>query len=271
MAVFSMNLSELMSSLPQEDSLWQSSLAWQPTAVQWSSFEQLYQFVLAGNRRLNLTRITEPLDFLEKHLWDSLAGIFLFDSLVSLPVAQVIDIGTGGGFPGLPTAIAFPQWSITLLDSTQKKIAWLQEIVPQLFPDQALDQTLDQTMGQSRGQIIPMVGRAESLGQDPQHRAHYDLALIRAVADARVCAEYALPLLKKGGYAVLYRGQWTTEETEQLEPVVAKLGGTLLDSKPVQTPWSQSQRTFIYLQKIRSTPAPYPRAIGIPQKTPLAF
>ena len=256
-----------MSSLPQENSLWQSSLAWQPTAVQWSIFEQLYQFVLAGNRRLNLTRITEPLDFLEKHLWDSLAGIFLFDPLVSLPVAQVIDIGTGGGFPGLPTAIAFPQWSVTLLDSTQKKIAWLQEIVPQL----SLDQALDKTMGQSRGQIIPMVGRAESLGQDPQHRAHYDLALIRAVADARVCAEYALPLIKKDGYAVLYRGQWTTAETEQLEPVVAKLGGTLAAVKTVQTPWSHSQRTFIYLQKMRATPALYPRAIGIPQKTPLTF
>ncbi len=242
-----------MSLLPQENELWQSSLGWQPTKAQWSTFEQLYQLVLAGNSRLNLTRITEPFDFLEKHLWDSLAGVFLFDPLIIFPAAQVIDIGTGGGFPGLPTAITFPQWSLTLLDATQKKIAWLQEILPQLSLDQ----------------ITPLVGRAESLGQDPRHRSHYDLALIRAVADARVCAEYALPLLKKGGYAVLYRGQWLPEETEKLTPVVTKLGGILVSLKTVETPWSQSQRTFIYLQKIRSTSGVYPRAIGIPQKIPL--
>ena len=242
-----------MSLLPQENTLWQASLGWHPTEAQWLQFEQLYQLVLAGNQRLNLTRITEPLDFLEKHLWDSQAGLFLLDKLPLLNSVQGIDIGTGGGFPGLPTAIAFPQWSLTLLDATQKKIAWLQEIVPQL--------SLDQT--------ISIVGRAESLGQDSRHRSHYDLALIRAVADARVCAEYALPLLKKGGYAVLYRGQWLPEETEKLTPVVAQLGGVIVDCKTVKTPWSQSQRTFIYLQKMRSTPGIYPRAIGIPQKTPL--
>lgn len=244
-----------MTSLPQLTDIWKKSLDWQPTAEQWEQLEYLYQLTLSRNECLNLTRITEPTEFLEKHLWDSLAGLLLSDALKHLAKAKVIDIGTGAGFPGIPTAIAFSDWSITLLDSTRKKIQWLTELVTAL--------------GINNTQ--PLVARCESLGRDRLHREQYDLALIRAVADAKVCAEYALPLLKLGGWAVLYRGQWQAEETENLLPVVELLGGTVENIVTVNTPLTNSIRNFIYLRKVKNTPSPYPRAIGVARQNPLCL
>jgi 16S rRNA (guanine527-N7)-methyltransferase len=113
--------------LPRRSDLWQSSLGWQPSDPQWALLEQLYQGILDGNRQINLTRLTQPDDFWEKHLWDSFSGLWPWlvpdaarDWTVP-PVDRVIDIGTGAGFPGFPAAIAQPQWQVTLLDSTQKK------------------------------------------------------------------------------------------------------------------------------------------------------
>lgn len=232
---------------------WPDSLDWQPDDSQIEALCQLYQGILAGNARLNLTRITAPRDFLEKHLWDSLAGILLSPPCRDLFQAKVIDIGTGGGFPGLPVAMVWPQWSVTLLDSTRKKITYLEELGCRL----------------GLTNLNYLVDRAEAVGQQSQHRAHYDLALIRAVGDGVVCAEYGLPLVKVGGTLVLYRGQWTTAETEQLEKVSELLGGKVTAIVPHTTPWSQAQRHFIYIAKKKPTPHDYPRAIGIPRQNPL--
>ncbi|MEM9980636.1 MAG: 16S rRNA (guanine(527)-N(7))-methyltransferase RsmG, partial [Cyanobacteria bacterium P01_D01_bin.2] len=189
-----------MTDLPLYGETWQETLQWQPSKAQQALFSRLYQGVLVGNRQVNLTRITEPDGFWEKHLWDSLSGLAPWYEPQQPewlpPVKTVIDIGTGGGFPGLPVAIAQPQWQITLLDSTRKKIAFLD--------------TLCEQLGLTNTTLV--AERAEMAGRDRSHRAQYDLALVRAVGAASVCAEYALPLLKVGGFAVLFRGQWTDEE-----------------------------------------------------------
>lgn len=245
--------------LPELPDLWQETLAWQPDAVQQDQFQRFYELILAANRQFNLTRITEPSDFWEKHLWDSLRGIVQPSDLFTLPALtaseayQVIDIGTGAGFPGVPIAIARPNWTVTLLDSTRKKISFLQDSVAAL----------------GLQNVRFWVDRAEQIGQQRQHREQYDLALIRAVATASVCAEYTLPLLKTGGCAVLYRGQWTQQEAEDLTSVVQQLGGTIALSEAFATPISQSVRHCLYLRKIAPTPAAFPRPIGIPTQTPL--
>jgi 16S rRNA (guanine527-N7)-methyltransferase len=248
--------------LPKHLALWQESFGWQPTAAQQALFQQLYEQILTGNQQLNLTRITEPDDFWEKHLWDSISGIApwladLTNESSESPSAdadpiRVIDIGTGGGIPGIPAAIALGPVSLTLVDSTRKKIQFLQ--------------TLCQQMG------IPatcLAARAEAIGQQSAHRARYDLALVRAVGSAATCAEYALPLLKIGGQAVLYRGQWSIEDTEALMPVVDLLGGEITDLQSWQTPLTQSDRHCLFIHKDRSTPSDFPRATGIPAKHPL--
>jgi 16S rRNA (guanine527-N7)-methyltransferase len=248
--------------LPEWADLWQASLSWVPTAAQRQQFQTLYELILAGNQQLNLTRITEPTEFLEKHLWDSLSGIQKFlvsavpaDAIAPLPAPplKAIDIGTGAGFPGIPIAIVQPHWSVTLLDSTRKKLTFL-------------DQTL-QTMNLPNAKTL--VGRVEEMGQTRQHRGQYDLALIRAVAGATVCAEYTLPLLKVQGEAVLYRGQWTVAEEQALTLALEQLGGTIQQVTAFKTPISHSDRHCIYLQKTRPTPAEFPRLTGIPSQKPL--
>ena len=181
-----------MNALPQMNQLWSQTLSWQPNETQEQLLQQVYREVLEGNRLQNLTRITSPEDFWEKHLWDSLSGIVGLEEILSQKL-QVIDIGTGAGFPGIPLAIAFPHWQITLLDSTRKKISFVNEAIAKL--------QLKNATG--------IVARAEALGRVPGDRASYDLALVRAVSKASVCAEYSLPFVKKGGLAVLYRGHWT--------------------------------------------------------------
>lgn len=232
---------------------WPPGLDWQPSADQQEALGQLYAELLRGNQRLNLTRITAPAEFLEKHLWDSLAGVLLSPACRQLAAAAVIDIGTGGGFPGFPIAMTWPQGKVTLLDSTRKKIAYLEE--------------LGYRLGLTNLNFV--VDRAESLGQQLQHREHYDLATIRAVGEGAVCAEYGLPLLKVGGILILYRGQWSEEEGDRLAAVSQRLGGRVLETIPVETPWTQAQRHFVYVIKDTPTPADFPRAIGIPRQHPL--
>nr|MBA3923537.1 16S rRNA (guanine(527)-N(7))-methyltransferase RsmG [Nostocaceae cyanobacterium] len=238
--------------------LWQQTLNWQPTADQQCQFQRLYELTLEGNRQLNLTRITAPLEFWEKHLWDSLRGVAPRGPIASLQKdselkQQVIDIGTGAGFPGIPVAIALGNWTVTLLDSTRKKMTFLQKLLVQLGIQNA----------------TTVVGRAESIGQQPQYRQTYDVALIRAVGSVSVCAEYTLPLLKIGGLAVLYRGHWTDNDAEALQSTVEQLGGVIESTEEFTTPLSQSIRHCLYLRKVASTSAEFPRPVGIPAQQPL--
>lgn len=239
--------------LPELPTIWQESLNWHPNLEQQSSYQRMYQQILQGNQQLNLTRITDPEEFWEKHLWDSLRGIKQW--LIPEAICQnlrVIDVGTGAGFPGIPIAIACPNWEVTLLDSTRKKIAFLETLLADIGV-----------------QAHTLVDRAERVGQMLQHRESYDLVCIRAVASASVCAEYSLPLLKQGGTAVLYRGQWLEEETAALQEAVQKLGGAIEQIDRFVTPLSQSLRHCVYVKKNRPTRPEFPRPVGVPTQKPL--
>jgi 16S rRNA (guanine527-N7)-methyltransferase len=240
--------------LPEMAEIWQQTLNWQPTVQQQGQFQRLYELILEGNRQLNLTRITDPQEFWEKHLWDSLRGILPLLS-GNLPPASptIIDIGTGAGFPGVPVAMTVPNCTITLLDSTQKKITFLDNILTELALTNAKT----------------LVGRAEEIGQHPQHRMAYDIALIRAVGAVSVCVEYTLPLLKQGGLAIIYRGNWTKDETKALQNAVKLLGGVIESIEQFTTPLSHSIRHCVYLRKVATTPVQFPRPIGVPTQKPL--
>jgi 16S rRNA (guanine527-N7)-methyltransferase len=248
-----MNLPSSSSSnhLPDMDEIWQETIDWCPNEQQRSQLQLLYLAVITANQKLNLTRITEPKEFWEKHLWDSLRGVgtLINDSLG----LKIIDIGTGAGFPGLPLAIARPDWQLTLVDSTAKKIGFIESVAPEL----------------NLTNIHSLVIRIEEVGQDKEHRHQYDLALVRAVASANICAEYALPLVKIGGTAILYRGNWTEEEAESLEVAVAKLGGEISKIDRFTTPISNSIRHCIYINKTANTHPYYPRNVGIPTLKPI--
>lgn len=232
--------------LPTMADIWQQTLKWQPTVEQQQLFQQLYQAILFGNQQLNLTRITEPSEFWEKHLWDSLRGMAtpLIERNETSDTLKVIDIGTGAGFPGVPIAIANPNYCVTLLDSTRKKIAFLESLLTQL----------------GLANATTLCGRGESIANLPPHRQAYDLALLRAVAPAAVCAGYALPLLKTGGLAILYRGHWTEEETEALKPILENLGGTIESIEAFTTPLTNSVRHCLYLRSyLTKTEVPTPK------------
>ena len=139
------------------DEIWQATIEWFPTAQQQLQLQFLYTAVITANRNLNLTRITEPEEFWEKHLWDSIRGV---GNLITTPNAlNAIDIGTGAGFPGLPLAIARSDWQLTLVDSTAKKVGFIQAITPEL----------------GLTNIHPLVCRIEDLGQQFTHRHQYEI------------------------------------------------------------------------------------------------
>ncbi|MDJ0734616.1 MAG: 16S rRNA (guanine(527)-N(7))-methyltransferase RsmG [Nostocaceae cyanobacterium] len=239
--------------------IWQKTLNWTPNSQQQAQFQRLYELILAGNQKLNLTRITEPQEFWEKHLWDSLCGIApLFfrneEQIHPLPTSpSFIDIGTGAGFPGIPIAITVNNCTVTLLDSTRKKVAFIEQIIPLL----------------SLNNVKTITARAEKISQNTQHRQQYDIATIRAVGNPSVCAEYVLPLVKKGGLAIIYRGTWTEEETTALRNAAQQLGGVLEFTEQFYTPLSQSIRHCLYLRKVNNTPTRFPRAVGVPTQRPL--
>ncbi len=242
--------------LPNPTDLWQTTLNWQPTEDLQARFESLYQAIVALNQTLNLTRITSPEDFWEKHLWDSLQGVapWLADSALAEQPQSVVDIGTGGGFPGLPLAMTCPRWAVTLMDATRKKITALQ----QASADLGLDN------------VKFLAERAEQVGHQPIYRESFDLALLRAVGPVNTCAEYALPLLNLGGQAILYRGQWSAQEEKSLVAILPGLGGKLRDIRPMTTPMTHSVRHNVVIDKVSRTPDKFPRLPGMPAKSPLA-
>jgi 16S rRNA (guanine527-N7)-methyltransferase len=240
--------------LPSFQDVWQNTLNWVPSEQQQAQFQSLLTQLCALNTGVNLTRITSPEAFWEKHLWDSLWGIQSWLNGLPNPL-RAIDVGTGGGFPGIPVAIAFPDWRLTLLDSTRKKVTCLD--------------TLCQTVPIANA--YPVCDRAEALGHRKGDRATYDLALIRAVGPVSSCAEYTIPFLKVGGTAVIYRGQWSLEEEQVLQRALLQLGGELAELRKATTPLTHAQRHCLYIHKVRPTPADFPRKVGLPTQHPLGL
>jgi len=243
-----LEVSPSIPSLPASLEVWQQTMGWQPTPNQLNQFQQLYGLILAGNCHMNLTRITEPSEFWEKHLWDSLRPLGFCLSSSQPPDIPLnpwptdrplrgLDIGTGGGFPGLPVLLglqpSYPQLQVTLLDSTQKKIGFLEEAIATL----------------NLPQVQAQAGRAEQIHHQPNHNQQYDFCLIRAVAKAHICLQYAFPFLKPGGLVLLYRGRWTQDEEKILKQTLRTLKGRLTWIEALVTPLSQATRHCLYVRK----------------------
>ena len=239
--------------LPIFEKIWEQKLNWKPTKEQLDQWEKLYQEIILINDKVNLTRIVQPEEFWEKHLWDSVTGIIGLQFFQYSKKIKVIDIGTGGGFPGLPINIIFPTWNFTFLDSRRKKI----EVVNFLL----------KTLGLKDSWAL--TGRAENIAHNSDFREKYDVALIRAVGKSSTCIEYILPFLTIGGRGVLYRGNWDIQEELSLKVILKKLGGKLISVKELKTPLTDSIRNFVYIQKIQPTSKNFPRDIGIPKRNPL--
>jgi len=221
------------------------------TPDQVEAFELYYQQLVAWNERVNLTAITDYEEVQIRHFLDSLSCLQVLTDLS--PEVRCIDIGAGAGFPGLPLKIIRPQLPLTLLESTGKKVRFLEHMVRKL--------------GLQGVELIK--GRAEELGRRPDRRESYDVALARAVAQLPVLLEYALPLLKLGGVFVAQKGMEIEDEVEDARPAMEILGGRIKEVKTVQLPGLEAPRHLVVVEKVASTPDRFPRRAGIPAKRPL--
>ncbi|MFM7087683.1 MAG: 16S rRNA (guanine(527)-N(7))-methyltransferase RsmG [Cyanobium sp.] len=233
--------------------LW-SSLGWQPDADQRGRLQQLQDLLRSWNQRLNLTRLVEGDDYWIAQVFDSLWPLLPLLREQSDAPLQVIDVGTGGGFPGLAVAIALPRARLTLVDSVKRKL----EAVG----------AMAQALGLAdRVQLRPE--RAERTGRERSCRGRFDLALARAVAAAPVVAEYLVPLLAPQGQALLYRGQWSEADQAELQRALVPLRAGIAACHQRDLPGGRGQRTVLSVQPLAPCPATYPRPIGVPAKTPL--
>lgn len=213
-------------------------------------FEKFYRILYETNKSFNLTAITAEREVAIKHFLDSLtcqAVLNLKDGL------QVVDIGTGAGFPGIPLKIYRPGINLTLVESLEKRVKYLKDVLEDL--------ELKET------RVIHT--RAEDFGRDKTHREHYDLALARAVAGLPVLAEYCLPAVKVGGLFIAMKGPKVEEEINDAKNALAILGGTLEEVINLRLPFAGDERSLVMIRKVSPTPAKYPRRAGMPQKKPL--
>ncbi len=205
------------------------------------------------NERFNLTALTDDASVLSLHFADSLTVVSAIQELSSGKTLRVIDVGTGGGFPGIPLKIALPHLRIVLMDSTSKKVQFCDEVIRALKLQGA----------------HATHGRAEEASHQPAHREHYDIVIARAVAPMQTLAEYLLPFANAGGYVIAMKGSDAQAETNTAESAISKLGGELVRIENVSLPNRDDKRALVVLRKVRPTPKLYPRQGGAPRKDPL--
>ena len=238
--LFEKGLEELSISLSQE---------------QKQQFVTYYEYLIEKNKVMNLTAITEYEEVIVKHFLDSLsivkAGCFEQNALNG---KSVIDIGTGAGFPGIPLKIAFPQLKITLLDSLNKRVNFLNEVI--------------EILGLSKVEAVH--GRAEDYAKQREYRECFDFCVSRAVANLSTLSEYCIPFVKEGGCFISYKSGKIDEELSQAGNAVKILGGKVLDVVKFPLMGTDMDRSFVIIKKTRPTAKKYPRKAGLPSKEPLA-
>ena len=213
------------------------------SAAQLAQFETYYAMLADWNTRVNLTAITEPEDVAKKHFLDSLAAApYLKQG------ASIVDVGTGAGFPGLPLLILRPDLKVTLIDSLQKRLVFLEAVLKELKLNAEL-----------------VHARAEDAGQNPKYREMFDVALTRAVSALPILCEFTLPLVKVGGKSIAYKGD-SAEELAASTNALAVLHAT---AERVIIPSDYGARELVIVTKNEATPKQYPRKAGTPAKKPL--
>ncbi|MGQ9524281.1 MAG: 16S rRNA (guanine(527)-N(7))-methyltransferase RsmG [Armatimonadota bacterium] len=220
------------------------------TRPQQAQFSAYLRELLAWNRRMNLTAITDPVSVATHHFLDSLSCLTV---VRPDPGARVIDVGTGGGFPGVPVKIVRPDIELTLLDSLRKRIVFLEHLVSVL----------------GLSEVTLCHARAEDAGRSPVHREAYDVVLSRAVAQLSVLVEYCLPLARVGGTFVAMKGPKGHEELAEAENALKVLGGEVVEVEELQLPVAGERRLLVVIRKARRTPGRYPRKAGEPSRHPL--
>ena len=223
--------------------------------------EQLYKFyimLVEKNKVMNLTAITEEHDVIVKHFIDSMSiynkevnGFQINES--SMSDKSIIDVGTGAGFPGLVLKILFPDLKVVLSDSLNKRLNFIQEVID--------------VLGLKDIELVH--GRAEDLAHNPKYREKFDFATSRAVANLSTLTEYDLPFVKVGGYFMAYKSGKIEEELANASRAISIIGGEVRNKVNFRLSDGESERSIVFIYKIKKTPKNYPRKAGTPSKSPL--
>jgi 16S rRNA (guanine527-N7)-methyltransferase len=217
--------------------------------LQKQQFTDYYEMLVEWNKDMNLTAITKYSEVIQKHFLDSLSIVKIYQ-----PVSErILDMGTGAGFPGIPIKIVFPDTRIVLLDSLNKRIHFLEEVIKKL----------------NLSKITAVHGRAEDFGRDKEYRETFGLCVSRAVANLSTLSEYCLPYVKKGGYFIAYKSGKAEEELNEAANAIKLLGAALVKSEHFTLPGTDMERALIMMKKESVTSGRYPRGAGKPAKEPL--
>ncbi len=213
-------------------------------------YETYMEGILKWNEAVNLTSITEPSQFIQKHYIDSLLSV-IYKEFQNAEL--IIDVGTGGGFPGIPLALAAPDKKFVLIDSLNKRIKIIKELCGELEIDN----------------VTAIHGRAEELARNKNHRQKYDLCVSRAVANMATLSEYCLPFIRRGGWFLAYKGLNTDEEIKESANALRMLGGKIRREEHAKLSNFNLEHKIIFIEKTGDTPSKYPRKAGTPSKDPL--